>query len=197
MARRPDLLGLGGAEGGEAGGGLGGAAGSAAIVTVREAQPGDMSAVETLLFEAFEREEERDAVRALRRSGELLSMWVAVQAKRVVGVAVLTELMLDGQGAVRGLMGLGPVAVASSSRRRGIGTALVEASLGRAKRLGGKACFVAGSGRYFAALGFEPAEPRFTSALAGSEDWRVHTLRPLAETVCGMVRHPDAFGGEA
>ena len=74
----------------------------------------------------------------------------------VVGVAVLAHLVSPGDS-----VGLGPLAVAPECSDRGIGKALIGASVERARRDGHRAIFVLGQPVYYTRFGFsvEAARP--------------------------------------
>ncbi|MEM1213859.1 MAG: tRNA (guanosine(37)-N1)-methyltransferase TrmD [Planctomycetota bacterium] len=181
--RRPDLLGLG--DSGDAG-----------LVVVRCERPGDEAGIAAVQREAFGGDGvEAELVDRLRERGELLVSVVAEAKGRIVGHAAVSEMELDGQLAVRGLMGLGPVGVAADWQGRGIGSQLVREAVEQGRQLGGRALFVLGEPAYYGPLGFVSAvEHGFGSDYGDGPAFQVSVLKPLREGQSGRVRYASAFG---
>jgi len=135
------------------------------MVTIRHERPGEAAAREALLDASygpvrFTKTSER------LREGRLpeLSL-VAADGRRIVGSVRLWPVSagrgrhsrceasssLEPRG---GLLLLGPLAVASDVRKRGIGSALVQRALREAKRHGHDAVLLVGDAPYYARFGF-------------------------------------------
>ncbi|MEM6393952.1 MAG: tRNA (guanosine(37)-N1)-methyltransferase TrmD [Planctomycetota bacterium] len=180
--RRPDLLGLGGR-------------GDTGLVVVRGERAGDEAGITAVHRDAFGGDGvEAELVDRLRERGELLVSVVAEVKGRVVGHAAVSEMELEGQLAVRGLMGLGPVGVAEDWRGRGIGKASVREAIECGRELGGRAVFVLGEPGYYGPLGFEPARDHgFDSAYGDGPAFQVCVLKPVREGQRGRVLYASAF----
>jgi predicted N-acetyltransferase YhbS len=126
------------------------------MITLRQERPGDVEAREALLDQAFGDTRTRKTSQRLREGrlpAEELSL-VAADGRRVIGTARLWSVTCgSGQPALL----LGPVAVESSCRNRGIGAALVRRALRDASRLGHGAVILVGDAPYYSRFGFSGA----------------------------------------
>lgn len=119
------------------------------MVTIRHERPGEAAAREALLDASygpvrFTKTSER------LREGRLpeLSL-VAADGRRIVGSVRLWPV-----SAGRPALLLGPLAVASDVRKRGIGSTLVQRAMREAKRHGHGAVLLVGDAPYYARFGF-------------------------------------------
>lgn len=123
------------------------------MISIRKERPPDVAAREALLDEAFGERRWRKSSQRLR-DGRLPAeslAFVAMDGKRIVGTARLWNIVCGtGQPALL----LGPVAVATDCRSRGIGTALVRHALSAARRLGHHAVVLVGDAPYYSRFGF-------------------------------------------
>jgi putative acetyltransferase len=128
---------------------------------IRAYLPGDMAAVRQVVTEAFG--DEGETVAALTddlRVGHARAELVAELDGAVVGHVLLSRSWVDARKALVEVLVLSPLSVAPSHQRRGVGTALLEAAVARARELGAPAVFLEGSPAYYSGRGFEPATPR-------------------------------------
>jgi predicted N-acetyltransferase YhbS len=123
------------------------------MISLRQERPADIEAREALLDEAFGGTRTRKTSQRLRDGrlpAEGLSL-IATDGKRVIGTARLWSVACtSGQPALL----LGPVAVESYCRNRGIGAALVRRALRDARRLGHGAVILVGDAPYYSRFGF-------------------------------------------
>ena len=123
------------------------------MITLRHERTADIPAREALLDQAFggaRRRKTSERLRDGRLPAEGLA-FVAVDGKRVVGTARLWNIACgSGEPALL----LGPVAVASEHRNRGIGAALVRRAMAQAGRLGHQAVILVGDEAYYSRFGF-------------------------------------------
>jgi predicted N-acetyltransferase YhbS len=123
------------------------------MITLRHERTTDIPAREALLDQAFggkRRRKTSERLRSGRLPAEGLAL-VAADGKRVVGTARLWNIACgSGQSALL----LGPVAVASDCRNRGIGAALVRRAVAEARRLGHQAVMLVGDPPYYSRFGF-------------------------------------------
>ena len=123
------------------------------MISIRKERPPDVAAREALLDEAFGDLRWRKSSQRLR-DGRLPAeglAFVATDGKRVIGTARLWNIVCGtGQTALL----LGPVAVASDCRNRGIGATLVTHALTAARRRGHRAVVLVGDAPYYSRFGF-------------------------------------------
>ena len=134
---------------------------------LRDERPGDAAARDLLLDAAFGPARFAKTCERLREGrlpAQALS-FVAVDEGRLVGTLRFWHVDAGGRP---GLM-LGPLAVAASHRSAGIGRAMIEHGLGRARRLGHAAVILVGDAPYYGRFGFEHAPVR-DLALPGPVD---------------------------
>lgn len=91
---------------------------------------------------------------------------VALDGEEMVGSVQFWQLSVDGKPALL----LGPLAVAPSHRNIGIGRALIDRSLARARELGHRLVILVGDPPYYARNGFKPV-PRGQILLPGPVDY--------------------------
>ncbi|MBI1208878.1 MAG: GNAT family N-acetyltransferase [Azospirillum sp.] len=116
-------------------------------------QPGHAGAIETLLDTAFGPERNGKTVYRLRQSvapAAGLSL-IALEGSTLAGTIRYWPILLAGS--VPALL-LGPIAVASDLRCRGVGARLIGRSLNRAAALGHRAVILVGDAPYYEPFGF-------------------------------------------
>jgi len=135
------------------------------MITLRQERSTDVAAREALLDEAFGDTRARKTSQRLRDGrlpAEGLSL-IAADGRRVIGTARLWNVACgSGQPALL----LGPVAVATDCRDRGIGAGLVRRALRDARRLGHGAVILVGDASYYSRFGFS-AEKAASLTLPG------------------------------
>ncbi len=132
---------------------------------VRDEHPTDRPAIETLLREAYRRNEEAARLERLRADGVIALALVAEYESEIVGHVALgkADARLDGR-ALKALV-LTELAVAPSRQGKGIGSVLVAAVLEAARTAGFEAVFVSGRAAYHGRFGFNAkATAAFESA---------------------------------
>lgn len=128
---------------------------------IRDENPGDIPAIREVIAAAFKpmpysRQTEVAIYDALRTAGAMTVALVAEEEGAVVGHIVLSHVTIGG--AFGDWLGAGPVAVRPDRQGRGIGRALVEAALERARRLGAPGCVLVGDPAYYGRFGFTARE---------------------------------------
>jgi putative acetyltransferase len=101
----------------------------------------------------------------------------------------LSPIKVDGADV--GWFGLGPVAVRPDLQGRGIGRALVDGVLGRARSMGAAGCVVLGDPAYYARFGFRPFDGLHYPG-PPAEYFQALTFR--GEPPSGTVAYHPAFG---
>lgn len=125
-------------------------------MVIRPERADDHGAVRTLNASAFESPNEAKLVDRLRREAYPVVSLVAEDDGAVAGHIMFTPVTLSGHPQLR-IIGLGPMAVASTHRRQGVGSALVRAGFERCKELGFGAVVVLGHPDYYPRFGFRTA----------------------------------------
>jgi putative acetyltransferase len=165
-------------------------------VTVRRARAADLEAVVELHRCAFGSDDVPRLVRDLWRSDVYVPelAFVAVEDDRVVGHVMNTWSGLEGS-ATR-LLQLSPLGVLPERQGRGVGSALVRASLEGARRLGEPLLLVEGSPAYYGRFGFVRAHERgLVPPPEARYDWafQVAVLDDRADLPRGRVTYSEPF----
>jgi putative acetyltransferase len=166
-----------------------------APATIRPEQPGDRAAIRAVNELAFGGTEEADIVDGLRGTAAWLPdlSLVAEDGSKIVGHVLFSVVELDGGPEV---LSLGPMAVLPERQRAGVGTALIESGLERARRTGYPLVVVLGHPEFYPRFGFSAAR-RYgvdTPFEAPDEAWMALPLPAYDERARGMVRYPPAWG---
>jgi predicted N-acetyltransferase YhbS len=153
------------------------------MISIRKERPPDIAAREALLDEAFGSLRWRKSSQRLRdgRSPADGLAFVATEGKRVIGSARLWTIAC---GTGHSALLLGPVAVASDSRNRGIGAALINHALNTARRRGHRAIVLVGDAPYYGRFGFSTEK---TGALRMPGPFERHRLLAL-ELIPGALK---------
>jgi len=152
---------------------------------------GDIRAVHLL---AFPSSAEADLVEQLVQDGDAVISIVAVENGRIVGHVLLSRMDVEADGGTLNAVGLAPVAVIPEMQRHGVGSALIEAAIADARRLGAEMIFVLGDTEFYGRFGFaaETARP-FASPYAGAHFQAIAIDRVLGPVQKGTARHARAF----
>jgi putative acetyltransferase len=121
-------------------------------VIVRTETPHDHSAIRDVVVEAFGRAQEADLIEGLRRDGALAISLIAEIDGRVCGHVALSPMKSPSR-----TLALAPLAVENTSRRQGIGAALVRRAIDIAKLERSEMIFVVGDPAYYVRFGFTAA----------------------------------------
>ncbi len=127
-------------------------------VLIREERTGDWEAVSDLITQAFapmpfSSGTEAAIATSLRQSGAAVVALVAEQAGDVVGQVLFSPAFIAGRAS--SWHALGPIAVAPTYQRIGIGSRLIGVGLERLRAMGSAGCIVLGSPAYYQRFGFE------------------------------------------
>lgn len=130
---------------------------------IRPEKPEDAAAIHRLTALAFSEAPhssgtEQLIVDRLRAAGALTLSLVADETGDIVGHVAFSPVTVSGEAG--GWYGLGPISVAPSRQRQGIGSALVHEGLLELRQLGAKGCVLVGDPAYYGRFGFE-ADPAF------------------------------------
>ncbi len=160
-------------------------------VVVRAETPEDVKAIDVVNLSAFQGEAEAQLVDSVRQSPDFvrdLSLVAEING-RIVGHALLSKIKLNRDSKVENVLALGPMSVVPSQSHRGIGSALIDAAVSRARGMRYTAIVVAGHPDYYLRFGFKPAADFKLSA----------NLNLPSDCVTAMELEPGALGqgGEA
>ena len=162
------------------------------MVAIHPERPGDAAAIHAVHAASFPTDVESRLVDLLRSAGRLPVSLVAEIGDAVVG-HVAFSLVTTASGAVG--VGLAPVAVAESHRRRGIAAGLVRAGLEACRAAGFGWAVVMGEPAYYSRFGFRPAsEFGLSDEYGGGQAFQAIELVPGALPVgAGLVRYAPEF----
>ena len=148
-------------------------------VTVRSASAEDRDVILELVRDAFS-DDTRDGQMEVDIAVATWSLGAVPHGLDLVAVAggTIVGHVLSGWGDLGGreVVGIAPLAVAPDRQGTGVGTALINALLGRAELVGLPLVVLLGRPAYYGRFGFEPSEPLGISYLpvgAGNPDFQV------------------------
>ncbi|MEO0513611.1 MAG: N-acetyltransferase [Planctomycetota bacterium] len=162
------------------------------MVHIRAEQPGDEQAIHAVNAAAFPEDSEARLVDALRDAGNLTVSMVAVEDDRIVGHVAFSPVTTES--GVLG-MGLAPVAVLESHRRRGIAASLINAGLEACKSMDAGWMVVLGDPAYYSRFGFITAsEFGLRDEYGGEDAFQAMELREGATPRnAGLVKYAPQF----
>lgn len=163
-------------------------------LTIRPEQSVDESAITQLTEAAFANESysthtEQFIIKALRRANQLTVSLVALDADKLVGHVAVSPVTISSSA--MGWYGLGPISVAPTHQRQGIGSRLMQAALTTLAAQAAQGCVVLGEPGYYGRFGFK-AEP--TLVLPGVPPAYFQALAFGPQLPSGTVHYQEAFG---
>lgn len=167
-------------------------------VDTRPEAPGEFSAIDELLREAFGGHAEAALVAALRASRDYdpqLAL-VAARSAEVLGHITFSRIAIDDGRRRVAAAALAPMAVRTRHQGKGVGSALVVSGLQACRAAGYRLAVVVGHPRYYPRFGFQAAAPhglRLPFA-APTEAFMVAELVAGAlDDAAGLVVYPPEF----
>ncbi len=158
------------------------------MLDLRDESPLDRQAVYQVVSSAFGQSAEAELVEKLREAGDSVISLVAVEDGQIVG-----HVLLSRMNAPFPSLALAPVSVTPAKQRSGIGSALIERAVSRARSEGWSAIFVLGDPGYYKRFGFDSETAAgFTSPYAGHH-FMLLELSPSLPATTGELRHAPAF----
>jgi len=155
---------------------------------VRDETLSDRKAVYQVVSSAFGQSAEAELVERLREAGDSVVSLVAEEGGEIAGHVLLSRMEAPFPA-----LALAPVSVIPAKWRSGIGSALIERAVDRARGEGWAAIFVLGDPSYYERFGFDrEAAAGFTSPYAGPH-FMVLRLTPSLPATTGRLRHAPAF----
>jgi tRNA (guanine37-N1)-methyltransferase len=183
----------------------------APILTLRDATPDDAPQIAALHRAAFAASPhgyagEDELVTRCDADGETIFSHVAClpgpAGDRVVGHALWTGTHPTDQPGIRGMLGVGPIAVAPAWQRRGVGSALLRHGIQQARDARVHLLLVLGDPAFYARFGFVPAaDLGFDNVYHAGHAYQALALRdplpagwaPSTLTPRPACFHPDAL----
>ena len=120
------------------------------MLVVRDESPRDWNAVYQAISSAFGQSGEAELVEELRATGSSVVSLVAEEDGQIVGHVLLSRMEAPFPA-----VALAPVSVIPTRQRSGIGSALIERAVDRARAGGWAAIFVVGDPNYYERFGFD------------------------------------------
>ncbi len=158
---------------------------------IRVALPGDHAAIDAIVRAAFGRADEAVLVDRLRVDEDVIFELVAVEDGEVVGHVLYSRLRVDLYDLYASL---GPLAVDPAHQRRGMGSALVRASLEIAREFGCHGVLLLGAPAYYGRFGFSSsATAQVKGRFSGRSAFQALALEDDAFASPMTVAYPDAF----
>ena len=164
---------------------------------IRPEQPDDHAAIRALHHAAFAPSEvEAEIVDGLRATGDHVPelCLVAVEDSAIVGHVMLSKARVEQHRA----LGLGPIGVDPAHQHRGIGAALMDEAVRRARETDYTLIALLGHPAYYPRFGFAPAAATLgvtTVYEAPPEAWMALPLPAYDPSVRGVFHYAPAFGG--
>ena len=159
------------------------------MIDFRDESPHDRKAIFHVVSCAFGQLAEAQLIEELRENGDIVISLVADEDGQAVGHVLLSKL-----DAPFPALALAPVSVIPTRQRSGIGSALIERAVRRARNEGWAAIFVLGDPNYYERFGFSrEGAAGFTSPFAGRH-FMMLKLWPSLPATTGELRHAPAFG---
>ncbi len=167
-------------------------------IEIRESVPNDAALIGGLYPEAFPDEDLLPLVRELLSEAPIVLSLVGMADTALVGHAIFTTCGIAGRPDKVVL--LGPLAVAPSWQRQGIGSALVRSGLQRVGTAGASQVYVLGDPAYYRRFGFEP-DPGVAPPYPLPEEWlgawQSLSLRGNKSRPRGKLSVPEPWRQEA
>ncbi|KYG57892.1 GNAT family N-acetyltransferase [Planococcus maritimus] len=171
---------------------------------IDQEQASEFEAVEALIRQAFAGEElsdqtEHQLVKRLRTSKAYVRE-LSLTAKRsngeLLGHIMLTKAQILGGQKAFDTLALAPVSVLPEHQGKGIGSALINASLKRAKQLGFSSVIVLGHPAYYPKFGFERASRwniRAPFEVPEEAFMAIELVPGALANVSGVIQYADEF----
>lgn len=161
-------------------------------LTIRPEGPNDIAAIHAVNANSFPSPAEAQLVDQLRAAGRLTVSLVAEEDGQIIGHVGFSPVTAQGAS---GGVGLAPVAVAESHRRKGVAAELIQRGLAACRNLGFTWCVVLGEPAYYQRFGFHPA-PAYglSDEYGGGEAFQALELQPGGiPRNAGLVRYAPEF----
>lgn len=161
---------------------------------IRDELTADFDAIDAVLERAFGGRVESELVVSLRSGGHAPIALVATAGDAIVGHIVFCRLQVVWTDGAKDALGLAPLAVAPDFQRQGIGAALVNAGLERARKAGESIVFVLGDPAYYGRFGFSAEAAQGFECVYACEAFQVLNLgKEPPDRMRGKIVYPPPF----
>ncbi len=120
---------------------------------IRPEQPADLTAIHSVVAQAFGSVAEAKLVDQLRANGKAVVSLVAIENDHIIGHILFSEVTIGDTI----IIGLAPLAVLPSHQKQGLGMLLTNAGIAACRNAGYAAMVVLGHPAYYPRFGFVPA----------------------------------------
>lgn len=159
---------------------------------IRAATARDAEGIRNVHLNAFPTAGEADLVERLAHDGDVAISIVAGD-EAIAGHILLSWMRADADGRGLRALGLGPLAVIPERQGEGIGSALIQAAVAKARANGAEIIFVLGEPEYYGRFGFSVAAAApFESPYAGPH-FQALALGDLQPLTSGIAEYAPAF----
>jgi putative acetyltransferase len=166
-------------------------------ISIRLRASTDDTAIADLLKAAFRGPDEAALVERLRKDGDMVAEFVALDLGEVVGHIAFSRLEVQSASVVLRAVALAPLAVVPARQRRAIGDALTRHALDRLRDEGEDLAVVLGHPAYYPRFGFSSLLAKLLEAPYSGEAFMALELKPgVLAALRWRVAYPRAFGGE-
>ena len=158
---------------------------------IRESEHSDVAEIESIYPQAFPDEDLLPLVRDLLGDPEICTSLVATVGSQITGHVIYTTCALEGSDARVEL--LGPLAVAPSWQRRGIGSALMRTGLEHFSEQGADLVLLLGDPAYYGRFGFAQESgvtPPYEQPADWAPAWQSRYLHDMGEPCRGELIVP-------
>ena len=157
-------------------------------IEIRSDTDADFAGIWDVHANSFPSNAEADLANRIRDDGDLVFSLVAALDGQIIGHVLYSRMQEP-----KGFLGLAPVAVLPSLRRRGVADRLIREGLVRAKAGGWAGVFVLGDD-YYKRFGFDPLlAAGFSSPYAGTHFMLLELLSRGLPVRTGPARYARAF----
>lgn len=164
--------------------------------TIRVREPADDLAIAITITAAFAGSSESATVKTLRRDGDMSLELVAQMDDQIIGHIAYSRLSVTSAGATLNAAALAPLSVSPNHQRRGVGSALIKASITHLKRQGVELAVVLGHPNYYVRFGFSNLLARLLDAPYAGDAFMALELAPgSVHSQRWTVTYPRAFSG--
>jgi putative acetyltransferase len=162
--------------------------------SIRAREPGDDAAIAAVTTAAFGGPDEAKLIEALRRDGDMVCEFVAIDAGETVGHIAFSCLDVRADPRSLRAVALAPLAVAPGRQSQGVGDALAHHALTHLRNDGWDLAIVLGHPTYYPRFGFSPLLAKLFDAPYSGPSFMALELKPgVVGALRWAVAYPRAF----
>jgi putative acetyltransferase len=162
---------------------------------IRPREPHDDPAIAAVIASAFGANAEAELVEALRRDGDVVCEFVAVdEARAVAGHILFSRLVARAGSQSLRATALAPLSVRPDVQSKGMGQALTRAALEHCRNTGEELAVVLGHPDYYPRFGFSALQAKLLKAPYAGPSFMALELKPgVTANLVWQVAYPRAF----